>query len=52
MLLMWGAGRLQGDGIRSRKLVYKEMVEARSNYRNLTSGDLGIPLEVIQLGVV
>ena len=35
-------------GIRSRRLVYKEVVEARSN---LTSGDLGISLLVIGLRV-
>ena len=41
-------------GICSHRLVYKEVLEARSNYqtvRNLTSGDLGIPLVEIRLGV-
>ena len=30
---MWGVGRLQVHGIRSRRLVYKEVVQARSNYK-------------------
>ena len=41
-------------GICSNRLVYKEVLEAGSNYqtiRNLTSGDLGIPLVAIRLGV-
>ena len=38
-------------GIHSRRLVYKEVVEALSNYRDLTPGDLEIPLVVIRLGV-
>ena len=47
---MWGVSALQVHGIRSRRLVYKEVVENRLNY-NLTSGDLEIPLVVIRLGV-
>ena len=36
----------------SRSLVYKVVVEVRSNYKLFyTSRDLGIPLVVIQLGV-
>ena len=31
--------------------MYKEVVQAQSNYTKFTSGDLGIPLLVIQLGV-
>ena len=31
--------------------MYKEVVEAQSNYTKFTSGDLGVPLVVIQLGV-
>ena len=38
-------------GIRGRRMVYKEVVEALSNHNNLTSGDMGIPLAVMQLGV-
>ena len=41
-------------GICSHRLVYKEVLEARSNnqtVRNLTSGDLGILLVEIRLGV-
>ena len=30
---MWGVGRTQVHGIGSRKLVYKEVVEVRSNYK-------------------
>ena len=44
---MWGVGGLQVHGIRSRRLVYKEVVEALSNYKksnfwwfgNLAFGD-------------
>ena len=36
-------------GIGSRKLMYEEVVD--QTIRNLTSGGLGIPLVVIQLGV-
>ena len=31
---MWGVGRTQVHGIGSRKLVYKEVVEVRSNYKS------------------
>ena len=48
---MGGVGALQMHGTRSRRLVCKEVVAASSNYRNLTSGDLGIPLAVSRLGV-
>ena len=40
---MWGAGGIQLYGIRDRRLVYKEVVQALSN--------LGILLVVIRLGV-
>ena len=30
---MWGVGRLQLHGIRSLRLMYKKVVEARSNYK-------------------
>ena len=33
------------------RLVYKEVVEAQSAIKNLTSGDLGISLVVLRLGV-
>ena len=33
------------------RLVYKEVVEVDQTKRNLTSGDLRIPVVVIQLGV-
>ena len=44
---MWSVGRLQVHGIRSCRLVYKEVVEARSDYKksyfwsfmNRTCGD-------------
>ena len=42
---------MQVHGIRGHRMVYKEVVEALSNHNNLTSGDMGIPLAVMQLGV-
>ena len=33
VLSMWGVGRLQVRGIRSRRLVFKEVVEHRSNHK-------------------
>ena len=45
---------LQLHGIGSIRLVYKKVLEIRStyiSYKKSYSGDLGIPLAVIQLGV-
>ena len=36
---MWGVGGLQEHGIRSRRLVYKEVLRFDQTIRNLTSGD-------------
>ena len=47
---MWGVGGLKVHGICSRRLLYKEVVEAQT-MRNLTSGDLGILRVLIQLGI-
>ena len=43
---MWGVGRLQVHRIRR-----KTWLGLDKTIRNLTSGDLGIPLVVIQLGL-
>ena len=43
---MWGVGRLQVHRIRR-----KTWLDLDKTIRNLTSGDLGIPLVVIQLGL-
>ena len=52
VLKMWGAGRLQVHGICSRRLVHREVAEARSNYkRTYLWYNLEITLVVIQLGV-
>ena len=32
---MWSVGGLQVQGIRSRRLVYKEMVEVQSSYKKI-----------------
>ena len=40
---MWGVGRLRVHGIRSRRLVYKEVIEARSNYKESYLWWFGIP---------
>ena len=45
---VWGVSRLQVHEICSRRLVYREVVEARSNYSCV---DLEIPLVLIGLGV-
>ena len=42
---------LQVHVIGSYRLVYKEVVEFDQTIRNLTSGNFGIPLVMIQLGV-
>ena len=47
---MWGVGRLQLHGIRSRRLVYRKWLRLDQTMRNLNSGDLEILLVVIQLG--
>ena len=44
-------GGLQLHVICSHWLVHKEVVEVRSNYRDLTCGDLEISFVVIRLGV-
>ena len=51
--LNFGVDGLQVQGIGSCRLVCKEVLELRiiETIRNLTSGDLGIPLVVIQLEV-
>ena len=46
-----GGGGVRVYGIRSRRLVYKEVVKTLSDYKNLASGDLRIVLVVIRLGV-
>ena len=52
VLSMWGLGGLEVFGICSRRLVYHEVTEARSNnIRNLICEDLKIPLLVIRLEV-
>ena len=43
---MWGVGRLQ-----VRRIRRKTWLSLDKTIRNLTSGDLGIPLVVIQLGL-
>ena len=46
-----GVGGLQVHGICGCRMVHKEVVETLYTMRNLTSGDMGIPLVVIGLGV-
>ena len=38
-------------GIRGHRLVYRKVVETYQTRKNLTSGDMGILLVVIRLGV-
>ena len=47
---MWGKSELQVPEICSRRLVYCEVVEVRSNYMK-SCDDLEIPLVMIRLGV-
>ena len=46
---MWDVGGLQVHGIFNRRQMFSEVVEARSTIKNLTCGDLEIPLGVIRL---
>ena len=51
VLSMRAVGGLQAYGICSRRLVYSEVVETRSDYKNFTSGDIEIPFVGARLGV-
>ena len=48
---IWGVVGLQKHGFCSRRLVYIEVVQARSDYEKSYCGDLEIPLVVTGMGV-
>ena len=50
VLQKWDVGEMQVHGIRDRMLV-KKWLRLYQTKRNLASGDMGIPLVVIRLGV-
>ena len=47
---MCTAGRMQVQGICSHRLLHRGVVETPSKFRDLTCGDLEIPLAVTHLG--